>query len=46
LRSILPADAVEVVGVDESGEGLMPAVEVAIPEAVEAVLASIGDSGG
>jgi len=46
LRSILPVVAIEAVGVDELGEGLMPAVEAAIPAAVEAVLTSIGDTGG
>jgi hydrogenase maturation protease len=38
--------AVEAVRVDEFGETLTPAVEAAIPAALDAVLAAIGETGG
>jgi Ni,Fe-hydrogenase maturation factor len=41
----VPVVTVEAVRVDEFGEVLTPAVEAAIPAAVEAVLAAIGHTG-
>jgi hydrogenase maturation protease len=50
LGADLPTDvsvvAVEAVRIDEFGVGLSPAVEAAIPRAVDAVLAAIGETGG